>query len=215
MTDLRVLRPRGLVVALLAATLMPSGAGVSGEIAIDLEWRPAAQTVAVGSSVEIGLYAVAEEDQQLFRALDMVFVWDPLYLDFDGVDGAGAASLLYSGFPTGDSYGLNEIVPPADGDGYYRAWAHLGAPITVTTAGVLLTTFEFTALELTPGTLVEIPASGGSPALETTVWGGPGANQDVTGSLGGAVVEIIIPEPGSLALGVVGLVLMRRRRRLA
>jgi len=212
MTDSRVLRPLGFMVMVLAAVLTPSGAMVHGEIAIDLEWRPASDSVLVGSPVEIGLYAVAEEDQQLFRALDMVLTWDPLYLALDGVHGIGAVSLLYSGFPSGDPYGLNEVIPPADGDGYYRAWAHLGAPVAVTTEGVLLTTFEFTALALTPGTLVDIPGSGGSPLLETTVWGGPGANIDVTGLLGEAMIEIT-PEPGSLALGVVGVLLVLRYRR--
>ena len=177
---------------------------------INLEWRPASQTVFVGSTVEVGLYAAVEEGQQLFRALDMALAWDPTYLEFQGV-GDVPELLLYSGFPSGDPYNLNELVPPQDGDGYYRAWANLGEPLEVTPTGVLLTTFQFTALALTPGTPVDIMDLAGAPALETTVWGGPGANTNVTGTLGEAWVEIVIPEPATLILlALVGCAARRR-----
>jgi hypothetical protein len=184
---LRLLLKAGIVLVIF----LTARVGWADEVPINLEWRPATQTVYVGDTVEIGLYAVAAYDDQLFRALDMVFTWDPDHLELLGVDDTGAVDLLYSGLPADDPYNLNETVPPEDGDGYYRAWANLGEPVVVTTAGVLLTTFQFTALSPACETVVDIPPSGGDPLLETTVWGGPGANTNVTGTLGDAEIEML------------------------
>jgi hypothetical protein len=178
---------------------------------INLEWRPDALTVEVGEPVALGLWAYSNpEELQLFRALDMVFTWDPTHLRLDGLDPTGGVELLSSCFPANDPYGLNELVPPQDGDGYYQAWAHLGQPIQVSPAGILLTTFEFTALAPTDGTLVDIAISGGSPLLETTVWGGPDANTIVTGTLGETWVEIV-PEPATLMLLALSACVLLRR----
>ena len=206
------LRGWSALAAVLALTALTSATAMAGEELINLEWRPLSLTVEVGDPVALGLWAYTNpEELQLFRALDMVFTWDPIYLQLDGLDHSGAVELLTSGFPPDDLYGLNETVPPQDGDGYYRAWAPLGGPIEVSPSGILLTTFEFTALTPTAGTLVDIALSGGSPLLETTVWGGPDANTIVTGTLGETWVEII-PEPATLALLLCGFPLLRRRR---
>jgi hypothetical protein len=193
-----------LVIAVAAAT------APADEILINLEWRPASSTVYVGDTVDIGLYAVVDQDTQLFRALDMVFTWEPDCLGFLGLEDTG--ELWSSGFPTSGDHGLNESNPPQDGDGYYRAFAAIGAPIEITTDGFLLTTFRFAALAPTPATLVDIPPSGGTPPpLETIVWGGPGANTNVTGTLGDAWVEILIPEPATFMLLALGTLALRRR----
>jgi len=204
---LRSIRAAGV---LLAVVVAPS-ATLADEILINLEWRPASQMVWVGDMVNVGLYAVVDQGTQLFRALDMVFTWEPDYLGLLGLDDTG--DLWSSGFPTYGDHGLNETDPPQDGDGYYRAFAQAGEPIEITTAGFLLTTFVFSAVAPTPETLVDIPPSGGTPPpLETTVWGGPGANTDVTGTLGDAWVQILIPEPATATLlAVAGLMLLRRR----
>ncbi len=208
-------RLRGLftAVTIVAVAAMTSPAAPADELLINLEWRPVQQTVYVGEPVALGLWAYTNpEEVQLFRALDMVFTWDPTYLQLDGLDDTGAVELLGSGFPPDDPYGLNELIPPGDGDGYFQAWAPLGDPIEISPAGVLLTTFDFTALLPTAGTLVDIPSSGGSPLLETTVWGGPDANTIVTGTLGDAWVEILIPEPATLTLlAFMGYAFPRRR----
>jgi hypothetical protein len=198
-------------VGALLLVAVASAAAPADEILINLEWRPASQTVYVGDSVDIGLYAVVDHDTQLFRALDMVFTWEPEYLGFLGLQDTG--ELWSSGFPTSGDHGLNESDPPQDGDGYYRAFTHAGDPIEITTAGYLLTTFQFTALAATPETLLDIPPSGGTPPpLETTVWGGPGANTDVTGTLGDAWVETLVPEPATLTLLALGAVSLLRRK---
>lgn len=174
---------------LVPATLLYSPSASADEILINLEWRPTPQTVFVGDPVNIGLYAVVDEGQQSLRGIDMVFTWDPTYLGLLGLDQAGAVDLQSSEFPSNDPYNLNEVVPPQDGDGYYRAWANLGESVEVTPEGVLLTTFQFEALAVTPETLVVIEASGGDPfVLETKVIGGSQPGMIVTGTLGDATV---------------------------
>ena len=179
---------------------------------IHLEFRPSASVVHVNEPVPMGLWAYTSPGEtQLFRALDMVFTWDSEFLGLDQLDSNGAVYLLTSNFPAGDPYGLNEVVPPQDGDGYYKAWAPLGEPIQVSTDGILLTTFMFTALQTTPAACVSIAADGGQPVLQTTVWGGPDANTIVTGGLGSVTIQIV-PEPISALLAIIGGLLLARRR---
>jgi len=167
---------------LLAA---PSAANIS------LEWRPADQTVPVASTVALGLYAVSDSEQiQLMAAADVIFGWDPESLTLIGVDNTGAVPLLFSGLPVVDPYHLNEALPPADGDGFYLAYAFLGQPVEATPEGVLLTTFLFQAISVTPQTVVDVLATGGSPQGHTVVYDGAVPGLDVTGSLGEAVVTV-------------------------
>ena len=214
MPNRSLLRAVVCTVAVWAGLCCSSTALAEEMTLINLEWRPAAQTVEVGDTVDVGLYAVVGPgEHQYFRALDMVFTWDTTYLDLLGLDATGAVDLLSSDFPYPDTlYNINEADPPQDGDGYYQAFAPLGPGVDVYDAGVLLTTFQFEALAESLGTLVDIPAYGGDPELETTVWGGGGANRDRTGTLGDAWIEIV-PEPATLTLfGLGALTLLRRRR---
>jgi hypothetical protein len=197
----------GLVLVLAGQTAQ------AGPVLINLEWRAAAQTVHVGDGVNIGLYAVCDPGQpQLLRAADIVFTWDPAYLHLLGIDNGGAVPLMSSVLPANDPYHLNgPTLPPADGDGYYRAWANLGASLTVTEAGSLLTTFRFTALAQTPQTALSIAVSRGNPVLNTRILGSEEAGVVVTGRLGLADVTIV-PEPTALGLLSAACLLYRRRR---
>ena len=178
---------------------------------INLEYRPGSQTVAVGQTVGIGLYAVSDDASvQTLSAVDLVFGWDPGFLDLLGLDPTGAAPLLSSAFPGADPFGLNESVPPQDGDGLYLALANLGSPVGATPGGTLLTTFQFQTLGVTAGTVVEMLVSGGSPARATTVFDGNVPNLDVTGTLGSASVAVI-PGPASAVLALIGIGVARRR----
>lgn len=207
-------------------TLIPIGlcaAGVCSASAglVDLEFRPAAQTVNVGDTVALGLYAVSTDNQPM-SAVDMVFNWDTSYLQFAGLTQVGADPNVASAFlPAGDPYGQNEAPTPADGDGLVSVFSAFPAPgsdspLRATAAGTLLTTLEFTALNLTPialPTLVDMILLGGAVDDPTRVFDGTSgnSNQIITGGLSGAEVTIV-PEPGSVALFVLaGMSIWRRR----
>lgn len=159
---------------------------------INLEWRPVDQTVLVDDVVHLGLYAVSDSgEDQLLSAVDLLFSWDPSDLELQGLDPAGGAGLLFSGFPGGDVYNLNEAVPPQDGDGYYLAFAPFVSAVAATPSGTLLTTFLFRALAETPSTQVLILETAGAPEGRTVVFDGSVPNTDVTGTLGSATVTIV------------------------
>lgn len=157
---------------------------------INLEWRPASQTVNVGDTVRVGLYAVSDStaDQSL-SAMNVIIAWDPLKLRLIGVDDAGGAALSFSGFPA-DPYQLNEFDPPGDGDGLYVAFAELGDVVLATPAGTLITTFVLEAVAQTPQTTLAILEDAGNPPGQTIVYDGEHPNRDVTGTLGSADVRI-------------------------
>ncbi len=160
---------------------------------INLEFRPPGQTVLIGDTVNVGLYAVSDDDEtdQLLMSAQVIISWDPDFLQLLGNDTTGAVPLLSSGFPPDDPYNLNEVVPPQDGDGLYVAFAPLGNPVAATPAGILLTTFQFLALDRTLQTTVEILELGGDPEGRTIVFDGTVPNFDVTGTLTGGVVEVV------------------------
>jgi hypothetical protein len=159
---------------------------------INLEWRPESQTGQVDGLVEIGLYVVSDDPEmdQLLSALDVIIAWEPAYLELSGVTGDGNPNWIFSGF-SNDPYGLNETIPPQDGDGLYTALAALGTPVHATPEGTLVITFQFTALAVTDETPLEILESAGSPPGRTIVYDGTVPNLDVTGTLGSARVEIV------------------------
>ncbi len=180
---------RTLRFVLVAGIGLAAASTVRGEI--NLELRPPTQTAGIGETVRLGLYAVSDSDEvQSMSAADVILGWDPAYLQLLGNDDTGAVPLLVSGFPVTDPYGLNEEVPPQDGDGFYLAYAPLGRPVEATPEGTLLTTFLFDALEATEGTVVEILESAGSPVGHTVVYDGEVPGLDVTGTLGTATVVI-------------------------
>ena len=154
---------------------------------INLEWRPDTQTVLVGATVDIGLYAVSDDPEmdQYILAMDVILNWDPDSLELVGVDNNGPYDWLFSGFPVGDVDGLNDTF--ADGDALYTALGQLGAGAWATPDGLLVTTFQFTALAETPGTSLTIAEDAGS-YTHTAIWGSPGL--DVHGTLGTATVTI-------------------------
>jgi hypothetical protein len=157
---------------------------------INVEFRPANQTVAVNDTVNLGLYIVSDDGtDQLMSSAEIVFTWEWQYLQLLGVDDTGGAQLMP--FPPFPIYlPLNEADPPADGDGIYIALAFGGQPVAATPTGTLLTTFQFKALQVTTGTPVGIPGSSANPLGTTVVWDGTIPNFPVTGTLTGATVVI-------------------------
>jgi hypothetical protein len=179
------LRSVGIVLAWAALYPLPAGAE------INLEFRPISVDAVAGDVVELALYAVSDDEtDQPFAALDLAFTWDPAHLGLLGKDDTGSAPKLFSGFPVDDPFGLNEEVPPQDGDGLYSAFALLGMPIDATPEGTLVTTLQFRALLRTPGTVVEMIRIDEDPRHPTVVWDGRLPNNPVTGDIGQAVVRI-------------------------
>jgi len=167
---------------------------------VNLEWRCTATDIHVGDTVDVGLYAVSDTSgNQLMAGMDVIFVWDPAYLQFVGVVNNGPYSWMFSGLAADDPFGLNESIPPQDGDGLYLAQGRWGNLPAATPAGLLATTFRFTALERTCGTELRIPATGGEPETETVVWSGSLPGTPITGTLG--VIALAIDSPPCDAFG--------------
>ncbi|MBU0717113.1 MAG: PEP-CTERM sorting domain-containing protein [Planctomycetes bacterium] len=184
---------------------------------IDLEWRlPESHpepTFFVGETVNIGLYAVSDDEtSQSISAMDVLLDWDPVYLSLFGNDDTGAHDWLSSTFPDD---AMNDTW--LDGDGYYRAFAHFGLPAEATPAGLLVTTMQFTALAETPETIVTVPLypfpGYDGRVTKTAVYDGEIPGYDVTGELDSIAIEII-PEPGTFSLVALAMLgLFRRRTR--
>lgn len=203
----------------MAAMVLRVGAAVAtvaaiagaAQAAIDLEFRPVSGTYMVGQTIEVGLYAVSDSGgNQLMAATDVLFGWDTARLDLVGLDNTGGAGLISSAFPPIEPYGLNELSPPQDGDGYYQGLAFPGSPVSATPAGTLLTTFEFLALSQTPSTIIDLLPLAGVGG-RTRVFDGTVPNLEVTGALVDGKVQIV-PEPATLAMLIlVGLASLRKR----
>lgn len=181
---------------------------------VSLEFRPENAVVSVGQVARVGLFATWDGHGygHTISAVELIFAWDQPRLHLLGVDHAGGAALLASGFPSVGSGGLNETSPPADGNGFYRALAMLGSPIDAS-EGVRLTTFVYQARSPARSAALEMLASGGSPVVHTRVYDGAVPNADATGALIGTSIRIV-PAPGAgLCLLLSGLIMMGEPRR--
>jgi len=117
---------------------------------IDVEWRPACQSVDPGQLIEIDLYVVSDDEtDQSISAMDIILLWDPDVIELVGVVDNGPYAWFFSGF-TDDSVfdGLNETF--LDGNALYSAYSQLGNPAYATPDGLHVTTFQFQG-SMTPG----------------------------------------------------------------
>jgi len=163
--------------------------------AVNLELRPAGQTVVVGTTVEVELYATAGGgSNETVGYMTVVLTWDATWLTLTGVNNNGPYFWLDSGFPD-DSMedGLNDSF--SDGDALYRAAGVLGSPATATPAGLLITTLLFTAADTTALTTIQIvPQIEGTQTLVFSDT--PPFGMNVTGTLGSANATIICQTAG-------------------
>lgn len=178
---------------------------------VDIESRPAAQTVCLDETVHIALYMISDSDiDQSIGALEVILLWDPTRLELLGKEDNGPYTWLASNFPDDSALdGLNvpfegppPFVPDNDGDAYYVAWAQFAPapPAYATPEGLLVTTFLFRAL--TPGTVqLDIPTTFGKYTA-TRVYDGFVPGLEVTGEiLDPAQVTIHCPQPMVSAQG--------------
>ena len=159
---------------------------------VDLEFRVLSPLPDPGDTVQVGLFVVGQPGAptETVGAAEAIFTWETAHLQLLGVDSSNPANLIFSGFPTLGSSGLNEASPPADGDGLFVALGPLGTPILADEAGTLLAILNFEALFATPGSPVELLASAGSPLRDTVVFDGTTPNTIVTGDLSWTSVAI-------------------------
>jgi len=183
----RVFRSSVTCVLTLTALFAPAAANAE----VDLECRPAVQTVQFGDLVQIGLYALDADpnDVDTTAAMDVIIGWDPSVLRLEPIDTSGSQSWLAIGF-LNDPYNINESNPPQDGDAMLTAFAFPGLPVHVSPAGIRVTTLRWTAIRAAESTSIQILESAGSPVGRTVVYDGTVPNLDITGDLRGAEVTI-------------------------
>jgi hypothetical protein len=177
---------------------------------VALELRPNTQTVEVGDVFRIGLYAVSDSDDvQLMSALSAILQWEADSFALLGNADDGPYEWLWSQFPDDSALdGLNDTWE--DGNALYEALANFDEAAPASPDGLLVTSFEFRALDESPATALSLPASMGEWA-RTQVFGTESPADDITGDLGQAWVTII-PEPSALLLLLAGVTLSARRR---
>ena len=170
-------------------TLTTGSLSLRADPAIELEWRPSQQSVAVGETVEVGLYAVYVESPPIhgpdISAMAVILQWDPNALELRGnVDGE-EYEWLSSGFAD-EPYGLNDDL--LDGNTLYVAMSKLeSAPASATAEGLLVTTIQFEALTDATVTLT-IPEQSGLAGTKVLTTAQP--NTDVHAALGSALITI-------------------------
>lgn len=206
------MRPRDVhrTCTVLTAAILAAQAQASVDVTLSAE-TPVAQ---VGQTVGVRVQ-LSSAGPSAIAAAQVIFAWDPAELRLLGLSNAGAASLLTSGLPSPDPYGLNEAPIPSDGNGLYLAFARLGHALGVSEEGesVLLTTLLFETLTPTTDAEVTILASAGSPPGHTAVFDGARPNTDVTGTFAGASLTVIPAPAAPLALLGAGVILFSRRTR--
>lgn len=137
------MKQKGRIAPALVAAGMLLLAATPATALIDVEWRPACQSVEPGEMVEIGLYVVSDDEtDQSISAMDIILLWDPDVIDLVGVVNDGPYAWLSSGFSDDSVFdGLNNTF--LDGNALYTAWAQLGVPAYATPEGLHVTTVQF------------------------------------------------------------------------
>jgi len=205
----------GRIAIALALIVSAAAATRVNAALVNLELRPGTQTVGVGNTFSLDLYAVSSTNQSI-GSIDAILVWDSSMLRLAGRTDTGPYPWLSSSFPNDCALdGLNAPcsgLPANDGDALYRAFRNFSAPAIATPTGLLVTSFQFTALAMTPSTTVSIPAMRGN-FTRSYVVDGYVAGLEITGTLGSATVTVV-PEPAGLViLGCLVFAMMRRRMR--
>lgn len=158
--------------------------------AVDLVLQPDPATVAVGQTVDVGLYAVSDDgsDQEM-SALSVVMTWNANDLELERDLRNGSYAWPLSGF-LGDSQadGLNDSF--LDGNAFYQALGSFTIPAVATAKGLLVTTFRFKARAKTAAaTIVIEPEFGNHSKTKVFLFGA--INVDIKGTLGTADITIL------------------------
>jgi hypothetical protein len=180
---------RFLLLKVAAASVLTAGTPtVCG--AVDLELRPARNTVAKGEIVELGLYAIANGgENEGISGLDVLLNWDPATLELQGnpLNNPAHPWLLAGFLDDQGADGMNTSL--LDGNAMFQAVSSFGQPALATPEGFLITTFQFSALERSPLSEVRIaPAYGDYSRTQVLKFGA--INENILGAMGGASIAI-------------------------
>lgn len=166
------------------------------QAAVNLEFRPASQTVTNNTVVEVELYAVSDNaGNQTVGRLQAVFTWDPTVLRLSGILDNGPYDWLSLGFPNSAvNAPLTSGIPANDGGAAVVALSQFDPnPFAdATPAGLLVATLQFTAIDTETDSPVALTANIGSDI--TVVYDIPAGEtqMDVTGTLGAPVTVTVI-----------------------
>lgn len=159
------------------------------EAAVDLMFRPAYKALRVGDQLELGLYAASNNGMnQKMSAMDVVILYDHAKIGFSNFYPDGAPyHWKMEGFlsPSPDNINLSLD----DGNMRYTAWAQLGIPAIATPRGLLVTMFEFFAVEPAARTTIDIPLNYGN--VMTRVFDGTVPNTIINGAFRPAKIMIV------------------------
>ena len=155
---------------------------------INLNWSPSAPIVEPGETFQIGLLAVsADQTPASCSSISTILQWDPTKIELLGRINNGPYTWQLSTFPNDSNQdGLNDTW--LDGDAYYTAWSVPSNLPVIPFSGLLVTTFEFRALEAVSQTPLEIPLCTGDAPTRTVIDFGVFGNQ--TGILSTALIRV-------------------------
>jgi hypothetical protein len=154
----------------------------------------------VGHTFVVELMMNAATTDQRYLVADIVFGWNPKHLELVGVNHEGSHPMIWdavSGLPTGqggDYVGVNEVMPPADGNGLYYGYGELGQHLIVTTQPVKIVNFIFKVVApFTSTEITLIPEFTIEYTAKTVVYGSYIGGMKVTGTLTNATIDAFIP----------------------
>jgi hypothetical protein len=180
---------RNLIASVVSLFVMTSAlAQTDPNAKINLEAVAPETAVAVGEEFEVPIMMAAATTPQRYFVSDIIFGWDTTKLEFIGLNHVGSHPLIWvppSGMPCpagyqncagigGDYTGLNEAIPPADGNGLYYGYGQLGYLFMVYQQPVQIVRFKFKVLQPFTETTVRI-----LPEFTTTIDNQPLVNKTV------------------------------------
>lgn len=166
---------------------------------IDLTMIAPTNSVGIGDEIEIQVIASAQTTPQRYFVSDIVFGWDSTKLQLLGLSHEGSHPTIWvppSGFPCpegfvgcqgigGDYTGVNEAIPPQDGNALYYGFGELGV-VFIIDEPIQIVRFRFKVLEsFTDTSVYFIPELG---LAETVVYGSYIPGLSVTGILTNATI---------------------------
>lgn len=192
-----------LAMAVLLGISSVSVAQTDPNAKIDLTLVPEATNVSQDQTFSVSLMMSAQTTPQRYFVSDIIFSWDHTVLEFVGISHEGSHPLIWvppSGMPCpesvtecagiGEDYtGINEAIPPADGNGLYYGYGQLGQ-IFIVTEPVQIVKFVFKAIAPFETTQISLlPELNVGYEAQTVVYGSYIPGLSVTGTITNATIN--------------------------